>query len=132
MVGDTHSNVESSIGMADCQMSCRGNDSVLTTRAARVTRNTRVAQQVAKSMEVRGNMKQNVTISLDRQTLRKAKIIAAKQGTSISGLLAEQIEVLVGEEEAYEHAERQALALLEQGFHMGGVIHASRDELHER
>jgi hypothetical protein len=77
-------------------------------------------------------MKQNVTVSLDRQTLRKAKILAAKQGTSISGLLAEQIEVLVGAEEAYERAERQALALLDQGFHLGGVIRASRDELHER
>jgi hypothetical protein len=77
-------------------------------------------------------MKQNVTVSLDRQTLRKAKILAAKQGTSISGLLARQIEVLVGAEEAYEHAERQALALLDQGFHLGGVIRASRDELHER
>jgi hypothetical protein len=77
-------------------------------------------------------MKQNVTLSLDRQTLRKAKILAAKQGTSISGLLAGQIEVLVGAEEAYEHAERQALALLDQGFHLGGVIRASRDELHER
>ncbi len=77
-------------------------------------------------------MKQNVTVSLDRQTLRKAKILAAKQGTSISGLLAEQIEVLVGAEEAYERAERQALALLDQGFHLGGVIRASRDGLHER
>ncbi len=77
-------------------------------------------------------MKQNLTISLDRQTLRKAKILAAKRGTSISGLLAGQIEILVGEEEAYERAERQALALLEQGFHLGGVIQATRDELHER
>jgi hypothetical protein len=77
-------------------------------------------------------MKQNVTVSLERQTLRKAKILAAKHGTSISALLAKQIEVLVGDEEAYEHAERQALALLDQGFHMGGVIRASRDELHER
>jgi hypothetical protein len=55
-------------------------------------------------------MKRNVTISLERQTLRKAKLLAAKHGTSISGLLVEQIEVLVGEEEAYERAERQALA----------------------
>lgn len=77
-------------------------------------------------------MKQNVTLSLERQTLRKAKILAAKRGTSISGLLARQIEVLVGDEEAYEHAERQALALLDQGFHLGGVIRASRDELRER
>jgi hypothetical protein len=77
-------------------------------------------------------IKQNVTVSLNRQTLRKAKILAARRGSSISGLLAEQIEVLVGEEEAYERAERQASALLDQGFHLGGVIHASRDEWHER
>ena len=77
-------------------------------------------------------MKQNVTVSLDQQTLRKAKILAAKRGTSISGLLAQQIENLVGEEDAYERAERQALALLEKGFQLGGVIQVSRDELHER
>lgn len=77
-------------------------------------------------------MKQNLTLSLDQQTVRKARILAAKRGTSISGLLADQIEILVGEEEAYERAEREALALLDQGFHLGGVIRASRDELHER
>ena len=77
-------------------------------------------------------MRQNITISLDRRTLRKAKVLAAKRGTSISGLLAGQIETLIGEDEAYERAERQALALLDQGFHLGGVIRASRDELHER
>ena len=76
--------------------------------------------------------KQNVTISLSRQTLRKARILAARRETSISGLLASQIETLVGEEEAYERAERQAVALLGEGFHLGGVIQATRDELHER
>ena len=78
------------------------------------------------------NGKQNLTISLDRRTIRMAKILAARRSTSISGLLARQIEILVGEEEAYERAERQALSLLDQGFHLGGVIRASRDELHER
>jgi hypothetical protein len=77
-------------------------------------------------------MKQNLTISLDRQTIRKAKIVAARRDTSISGLLAQQIEILVGEEEAYERAERQAVALLDEGFHLGGDTPASRDELHER
>ncbi len=76
--------------------------------------------------------KQNVTISLDRQTIQKAKVVAARRSTSISGLLARQIEILVGEEEAYEHAERQAMTLLDRGFHLGGVIRADRDELHER
>jgi hypothetical protein len=76
--------------------------------------------------------KQNLTISLDREAIRKAKIIAARRSSSISGLLARQIEILIGEEEAYERAERQAMTLLDQGFHLGGAIPARRDELHER
>ena len=80
----------------------------------------------------KNNGKQNLTISLDRQTIQKARIIAARRSTSISGLVACQIEILVGEEEAYERAQRQASTLLDQGFHLGGVIRASRDELHER
>ena len=76
--------------------------------------------------------KQNVTVSLSRQVLKKARILAARRDTSISGLLAQEIESLVGAEEAYERAERQALAILDKGFHLGGVIHATRDEWHER
>ena len=81
---------------------------------------------------IKDNEKQNLTISLDRQTIRKARIVAARRSTSISGLLTRQIEILVGEEEAYERAERQAMTLLDQGFHLGGVIRVTRDELHER
>jgi hypothetical protein len=80
----------------------------------------------------KSKVKQNLTISLDRRTIQKAKIVAAKRSTSISGLLAHQIEVLVGEEEAYERAERQAMALLNEGFHLGGRIRVSREEFHER
>ena len=76
--------------------------------------------------------KQNVTISISPETVRKARILAARRSTSISRLLAEQIELLVGAEEAWERSRRSALALLEQGFHLGGRITASRDELHER
>jgi len=76
--------------------------------------------------------KQNVTISLSPETIRKAKVLAAQRSTSISGLLAEQIEALVGNQDAYERSRRAALALLEKGFHLGGTITASRDELHGR
>lgn len=79
-----------------------------------------------------GNDKQNVTVSISRQVLKKARILAARRETSISGLLAQEIESLVGNEEAYERAERHARALLDEGFHLGGVIRARRDELHER
>lgn len=83
---------------------------------------------------VKENMgsKQNVTISISRETVRKARILAARRSTSISRLLAEQVEFLVNAEDAWERSERSALALLEEGFHLGGRITASRDELHER
>lgn len=76
--------------------------------------------------------RQNITIRLDQRTVRRAKVLAAKRNTSISRLIAEQIETLVGDDDAYEQAHRRALALLDRGLHLGGRIEASRDEWHER
>jgi predicted transcriptional regulator len=76
--------------------------------------------------------RQNLTVSLTPQTVQKAKILAAKRSTSISGLLAAHIEALVDADEAYESAHRAALDLMERGFHMGGVHTIPREELHER
>ena len=78
------------------------------------------------------NKKQNLTISVTPETIRKAKILAARRSSSISALLAEQLETLIGKEEAYERAQRSALALLDRGFDSGGSRPASREELHER
>jgi len=61
--------------------------------------------------------KQNITVSLSREVLKKTKMLTARRETSISGLLAQEIEALVSEGEAYERAQRQAIALLERGFH---------------
>jgi hypothetical protein len=76
--------------------------------------------------------KQNLTISVSPETLRRARILAAQRSTSISGMLAEQLEHLVAAEQEWERAQRSALALLEQPFPLGGIITVSRDELHER
>ena len=76
--------------------------------------------------------KQNLTVSLSSETVQKAKVLAAKRSTSISGLLAAQIEALVNADQAYESAHRAALDLMERGFHLGGVHAIPREELHER
>jgi len=76
--------------------------------------------------------KQNVTISLDTQVVMKAKILAAKRSTSISGLLAEQVEVLVNEDDARDRAIASTITRLERGFHLGGGPYPSRESLHER
>ena len=76
-------------------------------------------------------IKQNLTVSLDRDTIRKARILAAKRGTSVSGLVASQLMETVEEDQRYESARRAALELLERGFHLGGS-RFNRDDLHER
>ena len=78
------------------------------------------------------SQKRNVTVSLTNRTIQRAKILAARRSTSISGLLEEQIEALVGQDEAYENSRRQALSMLSKGFRLGGGPMTSREELHER
>jgi hypothetical protein len=78
------------------------------------------------------NSKQTLTITLDRRTIEKATMIAAARSTSLHALLAREIESFVGDEEAYERAKSQAMALLDQGFHLGGKSSANRGKLHER
>jgi len=76
-------------------------------------------------------LKQNLTIQLDRETIRKAKILAARRGTSVGALVAAQIQESVQAEDAYETSRRHALELLDRGFHLGGG-RPNRDALHER
>ena len=77
-------------------------------------------------------MKTNITLKLDRELLRKARVLAAEKDTSVSALVAEQIEKAVRDREGYEQAKRRALAILKKGFDLGYKTPASRDELHER
>ena len=63
---------------------------------------------------------QNVTLKLQTETLRKAKVIAAERRTSLSAMLAQRIEEIVGEDAAYQAAQRRALEWLAQGWHLGG------------
>ena len=77
-------------------------------------------------------MKTNLTLQLDADLMREAEVLAARQGTSISRLLTEQLEALIRRNKGYERAERRALTRLERGFDLGWTPPVSRDELHER
>jgi Family of unknown function (DUF6364) len=76
-------------------------------------------------------MKQNITLSLDTRLLGKAKVLAAKRNTSVSRLLADELEAKIKRTESYERARRAALALMEDGIPLGGRP-LSREQLHER
>jgi hypothetical protein len=77
-------------------------------------------------------MKQNITVSVKRDLLRRVRALAAKRRTSVSRLLAEELERQVGDARAYASSRRKALALLKQGLHLGGHGIANRDALHDR
>ena len=77
-------------------------------------------------------MKQNITLSLDKGLIKKARIIAAQKETSITRMLGEELKQLIDKEEKYQRAKRKALAQLNTGFHLGGKIIVTREELHER
>ena len=76
-------------------------------------------------------MKQNVTLSLDQKLLRQARVLAAQRSTSVSRLLATELERMVEHDAAFERARLAALADLRLGFSLGGHP-APRDALHER
>ena len=77
-------------------------------------------------------MKANITLRLDADLIREAKVLAAQRGTSVSRMLAEQLEELVRRDKDYVAAQRRALARLEKGVDLGWQPPGSRDELHER
>jgi len=75
--------------------------------------------------------KRNLTVQLDEEVVRRAKVLAARQGTSVSNMVAVQIERLVSDEERYEEARRRAQQALENAVHRGGR-RWRREELHEQ
>jgi hypothetical protein len=76
--------------------------------------------------------KQNITLRLSKQTIHKARILAAKRSTSINGLLTSQIEVPAKSEDDYERAMDRAFARMKKGFHLGEIPKLDRDALHDR
>ncbi len=77
-------------------------------------------------------MKQNITLSINKDLIRKAKILAAQKQTSISGMLSQELQKILDDSEKYELLKRKALINIKQGFHLGGKIPVARQELHER
>ena len=77
-------------------------------------------------------MKQNITLSVDKELIKKGKIIAAERDTSVSKMLSEQLKQLGEDNEQYETAKRSALQTLKKGYHLGGNITWKREDLYER
>lgn len=73
-----------------------------------------------------------MTLRLDADLLREARLVAAEEGRSTSALLTDRLEAIVRERKAFDRAKRRALARLREGLDLQWTPPRARDELHER
>jgi hypothetical protein len=74
----------------------------------------------------------NITLSLDEETLREARVLAAQRGLSVSSFLRKELSALVERERGYATARGAAIRRLQRGHSLGGGKLPSREELHDR
>ncbi|MDP9225188.1 MAG: DUF6364 family protein [Actinomycetota bacterium] len=75
--------------------------------------------------------RRNLTVQLDEDVIRQAKVLAARRGTSVSGLVAKELAELVARDARYEEARRGAAQLMDRSRSRGGRTW-QRDHLHDR
>jgi len=77
---------------------------------------------------------QNVTLSIPKKTLKKAKHLAIEKNLSLSALLTGFIEQILEKDEEYQRANEHHREILAQGMELGtgGLINWQRDELYDR
>jgi metal-responsive CopG/Arc/MetJ family transcriptional regulator len=78
--------------------------------------------------------KQNVTLSLPKPLLKKAKTLASKTEQSLSELMRKSLEEKIKESAGYKKARQRQMKLLRTGIDLGtrGSLHISREEIHAR
>ena len=74
----------------------------------------------------------NLTIAVDEQVLKRARIKALEQGTSVNAVLRSYLEQYVREADARKRAVREILALSRTSRAARGSRRWTRDELHDR
>lgn len=77
-------------------------------------------------------MKQNITLSIEKELIKKSKVIAARKDTSVSKMISDMLKEIVDRDDRFEAAKRNALSTLKKGFHLGGPITWKRENLHAR
>ncbi len=78
--------------------------------------------------------RQNVTISVSKPLLKKAKILAANMDKSLSELFRETLEQRIRDAEGYNTSKNRQLRLLKNGLNLGtkGKLKIKREELYDR
>lgn len=74
----------------------------------------------------------NITLTLDEETLREARVLAAQRGLSVSAFLRLELAGLVERQRGFERAKAAAARRLQRVRRLGGGKLPSREDLHDR
>lgn len=74
----------------------------------------------------------NLTITVDDEALKKARLRALEQGTSVNALLREYLEKFAGVHDSQRRAARRVLELSDRAHSGSSGRRWRRGELHER
>lgn len=74
----------------------------------------------------------NLTITIDGETLKKARIRALEQNTSVNRILRQYLEVYAGVSRDQSDSVNKIIALSNSSGSRSGKQRWNRDELHER
>ncbi len=78
--------------------------------------------------------KQNITLSLPKEILKKGKMLAAQKGISLNELVRQLLQMTAENEEGYRISADRQMKRMKGGIPLGtkGKISWQRDELHQR
>ena len=74
----------------------------------------------------------NVTLSIDEENLRQARILALQEGTSLNAVIREFITEYITDHKHYQQITGRILEQAEQSRYNSGGRKWTREELHER
>lgn len=74
----------------------------------------------------------NVTVTLDDETARWARVEAARRDVSVSSLIRQLLQELMGSEERYESAMERYLEREPRALKRGRARYPRREDLHDR
>lgn len=75
---------------------------------------------------------ENITVSVDEDTYRRARVKAAEQGTSVSGLVKRFLTELASSESQVERLKREERELRERISSFRAADRLPRDNVHQR
>jgi hypothetical protein len=78
--------------------------------------------------------KQNITLSLPREILKKGKVLAARKGISLNELVRELLQANTEDDGEYQASAERQIKRMKEGIQLGtkGKIAWKRDQLHQR